>query len=142
MLCFSATLNAVDIYSKECDVLLRPALGAIDGKAFLEHCMPRRFDGFSKLIQTDGGSEFKAGFQETVGRYSDRHRFARPYKKNEQSYIESFNRSLRKECLGWRKYQTSEIPELTLLVEEWLMYYHYVRPHISLGMKPPLERQV
>ncbi|MBT3322708.1 MAG: transposase [Anaerolineae bacterium] len=132
--------TAVDIYSKECDVLLRPALGAIDGKAFLDHCMPRRFDGFSKLIQTDGGSEFKAEFQETVEHYSDRHRIARPYKKNEQSYIESFNRSLRKECLGWSKYQVSEIPELTLLVEEWLRYYHYVRPHISLGMKPPLEK--
>jgi hypothetical protein len=57
-------------------VLLCPALGAIDGKAFLDHCMPRCFDGFSKLIQTDGGSEFKAEFQETVGHYSDRHRFA------------------------------------------------------------------
>ena len=131
--------TAVDIYSRECDVLLRPALGAVDGKAFLEHCMPRRFNGFSKLIQTDGGSEFKAEFQETVGLYCDRHRVARPYKKNEQSFIESFNRSLRKECLGWSKYQASEIPELTLLVEEWLRYYHYVRPHISLGMKPPLK---
>ena len=132
--------TAVDIYSRECDVLLRPALKALDGKAFLEHCMPRRFDGFSKLIQTDGGSEFKAEFQETVGSFCEGHRFARPYKKNEQSYIESFNRSLRKECLGWSKYQAAEIPELTLLVEEWLGYYHYVRPHISLGMKPPLEK--
>ena len=132
--------TAVDIYSKECDVLLRPALRAVDGKAFLEYCMPRRFSGFAKLIQTDGGSEFEAEFQETVGSYCDRHRVARPYKKNEQSYIESFNRSLRKECLGWSKYQASEIPELTLLVEEWLRYYHYVRPHISLGMKPPLEK--
>jgi len=132
--------TAVDIYSRECDVLLRPALGAEDGKAFLEHCMPRRFDGFSKLIQTDGGGEFKAEFQETVGSFCERHRVARPYKKNEQSYIESFNRSLRKECLGWSKYRASEIPELTLLVEEWLGYYHYVRPHISLGMKPPLEK--
>ncbi len=134
--------TAVDIYSKECDVFLRPALGAVDGKAFLEYCMPRRFNGFSKLIQTDGGSEFKAEFQEIVGSYCDRHRVARPYKKNEQSYIESFNRSLRKECLGWSKYQAAEIPELTLLVEEWLQYYHYVRPHISLGMKPPLENIV
>ena len=99
--------TAVDIYSKECDVLLRPALGAIDGKAFLNHCMPRRFDSFSKLIQTDGGSEFKAEFKETVGDFCERHRVARPYKKNEQSYIESFNRSLRKECLGWSKYQAS-----------------------------------
>lgn len=134
--------TAVDIYSRECDVLLRPALEAVDGKAFLHHCMPRRFDSFVKLIQTDGGSEFKAEFKDDVGNYSQRHRVARPYKKNEQSFIESFNRSLRKECLGWAKYSASDIPELTLAVEDWMRYYHYERPHISLGMRPPLEIQV
>lgn len=134
--------TAIDIFSRECDVLLRPALEAVDGKAFLHHCMPRRFDGFTDMIQTDGGSEFKKEFVQDVGRYCERHRVARPYKKNEQSYIESFNRSLRKECLGWAKYRTSEIPHLTLQVEDWLRYYHYERPHISLGMCPPIEIQV
>ena len=134
--------TAVDIYTRESDVLLRPALAATDGKAFLKHCMPRRFDGFAEVIQTDGGSEFKGEFSETVDDYCERHRVARPYKKNEQSYIESFNRSLRKECLGWSKYPVSEIPTLTLWVEEWLRYYHYERPHISLGMRPPLDTQV
>ena len=136
------TFTAVDIYTRESDVLLQPGLEAIDGKAYLEHCMPRRFDGFAEVIQTDGGSEFKGAFSEIVGNYCDRHRVARPYKKNEQSYIESFNRSLRKECLGWVKYKPSEIPQLTLQVEGWLRYYHYERPHISLGMRPPLEIQV
>jgi len=131
--------TAIDIYSKECDVLLRPSLEAADGQAFLHACMPRRFDGFAHIIQTDGGSEFKKEFQDTVPNYCLRHRFARPYKKNEQAFIESFNRSLRKECLGWAKYSASEIPQLTLWVEDWLRYYHYERPHISLGMRPPLE---
>ena len=135
--------TAVDIYTRESEVLLRPALEATDGKAFLKHCMPRRFDGFAEVIQTDGGSEFKGRrFSETVDDYCDRHRVARPYKKNEQSYIESFNRSLRKECLGWSKYPASEIPTLTLWVEEWLRYYHYERPHISLGMRPALDTHV
>lgn len=134
--------TAIDIFSRECDVLLRPALEAVDGKAFLHYCMPRRFDSFTDMIQTDGGSEFKKEFVQDVGRYCERHRVARPYKKNEQSYIESFNRSLRKECLGWAKYRTSEIPHLTLQVEDWMRYYHYERPHISLGMRPPLEIHV
>lgn len=134
--------TAVDIFSKESAVLLRTALEAADGKAFLEHCMPRYFDGFSEIIQTDGGSEFKGVFSQSVHVYCDRHRVARPYKKNEQSYIESFNRSLRKECLGWAKYKVSEIPKLSLFVEDWLRYYHYERPHISLNMRPPLETQV
>jgi transposase len=134
--------TAVDIFTKESDVLLRPALEAVDGKAFLECCMLRRFDGFSKIIQTDGGSEFKGEFSQTVNAYCDRHRVARPYKKNEQAFIESFNRSLRKECLGWAKYKVSEIPQLSLQVEDWLQYYHYERPHISLSMCPPLKLQV
>lgn len=132
--------TAIDIYTKECDVLLRPTLGAMDGKIFLEHCMSRRFGGFAETIQTDGGSEFKGEFKERVGDFCKRHRIARPYKKNEQSYIESFNRTLRKECLGWFKYEPQDIPRLTHSVEEWLVYYHYIRPHISLGMKPPLEK--
>ncbi len=134
--------TAIDIHTRECDVLLRPALEAVDGQAFLHHCMSRRFDGFAEIIQTDGGSEFKKEFEKDAGRYCNRHRFARPYKKNEQSFIESFNRSLRKECLGWSKYSVSDIPHLTLWVEDWLRYYHYERPHLSLGLKPPLEFQV
>ena len=134
--------TAIDIFTKESDVLLRSSLEAVDGKVFLDRCMPRRFDNFAEIIQTDGGSEFKGAFSETVSAYCHRHRVARPYRKNEQSYIESYNRSLRKECLGWSKYMTSEIPQLTLWVDEWLQYYHYVRPHISLGMRPPLVDQV
>jgi len=134
--------TAVDIFTKESAVLLRPALEAVDGKVFLEYCMPTRFDGFSEIIQTDGGSEFKADFSQAIGEYCDRHRIARPYRKNEQAFIESFNRSLRKECLGWMKYKVSQIPQLTLQVEDWLQYYHYVRPHISLNMRPPLKLQV
>ena len=134
--------TAIDIFTKESDVLLRSSLEAVDGKVFLDRCMSRRFDNFAEIIQTDGGSEFKGAFSETVSAYCHRHRVARPYRKNEQSYIESYNRSLRKECLGWSKYKASEIPQLTLWVEDWLRYYHYVRPHISLGMRPPLIDQV
>lgn len=133
--------TAIDIFSKESAVLLRPALEAVDGKAFLQYCMRRRFDGFSKIIQTDGGAEFKGEFSQTVDTYCNQHRVARPYKKNEQAFIESFNRSLRKECLGWAKYKPAHIPQLTLQVEEWLRYYHYERPHISLNMRPPLPTQ-
>ncbi|HSG45477.1 MAG TPA: integrase core domain-containing protein [Anaerolineales bacterium] len=131
--------SAVDVFKKEGAVLLRPALEASDGRAFLEYCMPKRFDGFSELIQTDGGSEFKGAFSQVVEAYCARHRVARPYKKNELAFIESFKRSLRKECLGWANYIVSEIPHLSLQVEDWLQYYHYERPHISLNMRPPLE---
>ena len=119
-------------------MLLRPALEAADGQAFLRQCMPERFEGHVETIQTDGGSEFKGLFSQDVLLYCERHRIARPYKKNEQAFIESFNRSLRKECLGWGKYKPAQIPQLTLQVDDWLQYYHYERPHIPLNMRPPL----
>lgn len=132
--------TGIDIYSKEADVLLRPSLTARDGVIFLDTCMTRRFNGHSNLIQADGGSEFKDEFKRKVYQYTDRFRIASPYKKNEQAYIESFNRTVRKECLGWGKYRADQIPRLTPVVNQFLERYHYHRPHISLGMKPPLER--
>src|SRR3989339_643841 len=131
--------TAVDIFSKEADVILKPSLTALDGYFFLKTTMPRRFNGFSKLIQTDGGSEFEAEFKDNVLSFTDIHRIARPYKKNEQSFIETFNKTVRKECLGRVRYSQSDLPKLTLVVEQFLNRYHYHRPHISLGMKPPLS---
>lgn len=131
--------TAVDIFSKEADVILAPELTSKYGEIFLDTCMPRRFNLHSELIQSDGGPEFKDKFKAKVLQYTDRYRISAAYKKNQQAYIESFNRTVRKECLGWSKYKVSQIPELTKMVEIFLNRYHYHRPHISLGMKPPLS---
>jgi transposase InsO family protein len=130
--------TAIDIYTREADVLLVPELTAPYGLRFLKQRMTRRFDRHVHLIQTDGGPEFKADFQANIATYCDRHRVARPYRKNEQSYIESFNRTLRKECLGWSTYRSDQLLECTNLVEAFLTRYHYHRPHPGLAMRPPL----
>jgi hypothetical protein len=83
----------IDIYTKEVDVLLRPALTSDDGVVFLQTAMSRRFTGRVEVLQTDGGPEFKGAFAKQARDYCDRHRIARPYRKNEQAYIESFNRT-------------------------------------------------
>lgn len=71
--------------------------------------------------------------------YCARHRIARPYKKNEQAYIESFNRTLHKECLGWATYRVEELPGLRAEVQAFLDRYHYHRPHLGFTpMRPPL----
>lgn len=129
--------TGIDIFTKEVDIKLFPSLTSHDGLIYLETSMRRRFNGHSDLIQTDGGPEFKDEFKNNVLKFTNRHRIARPYKKNEQSYIESFNRSLRKECLGWSKYKPDQIPGLTNEVENYLLWYHAVRPHMSLNMLTP-----
>lgn len=130
--------TGVDIFSKKADILLAPELTSKYGEKFLDQSMDRRFDGYVELVQTDGGPEFKDSFKSKVSLYCDRHRIARPYRKNEQSFIESFNRTVRKECLGWTKYKSNQLEYCHNLVEAFLNRYHYHRPHMSLGMKPPL----
>ncbi len=130
--------TAVDTFTREADILLAPELTAKHGARFLIQSMRRRFGGHVHLIQTDGGPEFKADFLTNAPQFCDRHRVARPYRKNEQSYIESFNRTLRKECLGWQKYPANNLKECTEMVESFLQRYHYHRPHLGLGMRPPL----
>ncbi len=134
--------TAVDIYTREADILVAPALTAAYGCAFLEQAMTRRFGGHVELIQTDGGSEFKEAFLARVHQYCDRHRVARPYKKNEQAYIESFNRTVRKECLGWTKYRPEDQAQCQAQAEAFLERYHYHRPHLGLGMRTPLQKGV
>ncbi|MEK7616999.1 MAG: integrase core domain-containing protein [Patescibacteria group bacterium] len=89
------------------------------------------------MLQADGGPEFKAEFKQHVLEYADRFRVSAPYKKNEQSFIESFNRSLRKECLGWSKYTKRDLPELEKELSDYLVYYHTRRAHLGLGLKTP-----
>lgn len=130
--------TGVDIFTKEVAVKLYPTLTSKDGLDFLNYSFSSRYQHV-ELLQTDGGPEFKAEFRSNVFKFADRFRVSRPYKKNEQAYIESFNRSLRKECLGWSKYKPSDIPSLERELTEYLVYYHTKRPHMSLGMKTPKQ---
>ncbi|MEX0616591.1 MAG: integrase core domain-containing protein [Candidatus Woykebacteria bacterium] len=128
--------TAVDIFSKEVAVRLYPALTSFEDAHFLRASMKGRFH-YTQLLQTDGGPEFKDQFKRIVFRYTNRFRISRPYRKNEQSYIESFNRSLRKECLGWGKFTPGDLPNLKREVDEYLDYYHTKRVHLSLDMRTP-----
>lgn len=137
--------TAVDIYSREADVYLAPALTSAEGKNFLLRCLPLRFSGFVALIQTDGGSEFESEFEgdfaASVGAFCVQHRVSRPYKKNEQAFIESFNRTVRAECLGWDEYRPGDIVALQHEADAFLERYHYHRPHLGLvPLRPPLVR--
>jgi IS30 family transposase len=132
--------TAIDIHSREGRVVLRPGLTAQDGEAALKVFMAAF--GHCQTIQTDGGSEFEKEFAQLVPEAADHHRVARPYKKNEQAFIERFNRTVRHECLGWENYSPSQILSLQGELESWLDYYHYIRPSMAFEpMHPPLSRE-
>lgn len=130
--------TAIDIFTREAQVVLRPSLTAQDGRAALQSFMA--YFGHCHTIQTDGGSEFEADFAQLVPAAADHHRVARPYKKNEQAFIERFNLTVRNECLGWQKYAPSQVFSLQGAVHTWLHYYHFVRPSMAFQpMHPPLS---
>ncbi len=130
--------TAVDIFTREAQVVLRPGLTAHDGAAALQAF--KAYFGHCQTIQTDGGSEFEAEFAQLVPTAADHHRVARPYKKNEQAFIERFNLTVRQECLGWEKYSPSQVFSLQRDVAVWLDYYHFVRPSMAFEpMRPPLS---
>ena len=53
----------------------------------------------------------------------------------ENGYIESFNGKLRDELLNVEIFDT--LFEAQVLVERWRNHYNTVRPHSSLGYRPP-----
>ncbi len=79
---------------------LQSGLMSKDGAIFLCTAMTRRFTGPVQIVQTDGGPEFKGVVAQQVLQYCARHRIARLYKKNEQTYIESFTGPCRSNAWG------------------------------------------
>lgn len=132
--------TAIDICTREGQVVMQPGLTAPHGQAALKQFMT--YFGHCHTIQTDGGSEFEAEFAALVPTAADHHRIARPYKKNEQAFIERFNLTVRQECLGWEKYTPQHIPSLQTDLQAWLDYYHFVRPSMAFEpMRPPLASE-
>lgn len=129
--------TAIDTYTKEASVVIRPRLTSTDGKQALKLQLKQ----FGKIdhIQRDGGSEFKGKWQDYAQKRIPSIRTSRPYKKNEQAFIERFNGILRKECLGHAHYRKQELERVQVAVDKFLDYYHNKRPHLSLNMLTPKE---
>src|SRR5487761_1177255 len=121
--------TAIDIFSKEPSVYignnLEMATGAV---AFAQH---HAFYGHTMLHQSDGGSEFQTTFREAVEAVAE-HRYSRPYKKNEQSHIENFNKSLRSECFPRGEYQQKDILKLQRQADRFTKHYINRRWHMGL----------
>lgn len=121
--------TAIDIFSKEPSVFIGINLEMATGaEAFAYHS---QFYGHSQLHQSDNGTEFQTTFREAVVAVSE-HRYSRPYKKNEQSHIENFNKALRSECFGRVHYKQDQLEELRLQAKLFTQHYIHKRWHMGL----------
>ena len=66
--------------------------------------------------------------------------FIEPGSPWENGYIESFNARLRHELLNGEIFYT--LKEAQVLLESWRCHYNAVRPHGSLGYRPPAPETI
>jgi len=92
--------------------------------------------GMPRYIRSDKGPEFIAdAVREWIHRLEVEPLFITPGSPCENGYIESFNGTLRNEVLNAEIFDT--ILEARIIIEQWRRHYNQVRPHSSLGYKPP-----
>jgi transposase InsO family protein len=66
--------------------------------------------------------------------------FIEPGSPWENGYNESFNGKLRDELLNGEIFYT--LKEAQILIEQWRKEYNTIRPHSSLGYKPPAPETI
>ena len=87
-------------------------------------------------IRSDNGPEFIANaVQEWLARIGVKTLYITPGSPWENGYCESFNGSMRDELLNGEIFYT--LAEAQILIEAWRRHYNTVRPHSSLGYRPP-----
>jgi len=128
-------LTIVDEYTREClSIDVGRRLSSEDVLERLAELFVRR--GAPRYIRSDNGGEFTAKrVRAWLSELQVNTLFIEPGSPWENGYIESFNGKLRDELLNGEIFYT--IPEARVLIERWRRHYNTVRPHSSLGYRPP-----
>ena len=133
-------LNIIDEYTREC-------LGIMVKRRITSHeVIDKLFElfilrGIPEHIRSDNGPEFTA---KAVGRWLNRigvkTAYIEPGSPWENGYIESFNGKLRDELLHREVFTT--LTEAKVLIKQWQQEYNHIRPHSSLGYRPPAPEAI
>ena len=107
------------------------------------HCLTELFvqHGPPDHIRSDNGSEFTAhAVRDWLGRIGVKTLYIEPGSPWENGYNESFNSKLRDEILNTEIF--SSLKEAKVLIERWRHHYNTIRPHSSLGYRPPAPETI
>lgn len=133
-------LAIIDEASRECMALLvARRIRSADVLAILADLLV--IHGPPAHIRSDNGPEFVAtavkGWLAQIGVQT---LYLTPGSPWENGYCESFNGSLRDELLNGEIFYS--LAEAQILIEAWRRHYNTVRPHSSLGYRPPAPEAV
>lgn len=96
-------------------------------------------EGLPDYIRSDNGGEFTSNtVKEWLGALGVKTAYIEPGSPWENGYNESFNGKLRDELLNGEIFYT--LKEAQVLIEQWRLHYNHVRPHSSLGYRPPAPK--
>jgi transposase InsO family protein len=133
-------LTVIDEYTREC-LAIRTARRIRSDDVI--HTLTELFviNGAPEHIRSDNGPEFTAravrGWLERVGVKT---LFIEPGSPWENGYNESFNGKLRDELLNGEIFYS--LKEVQILTERWRQEYNTIRPHGSLGYRPPVPEAI
>jgi transposase InsO family protein len=128
-------LTVVDEHTRECLALhVDYRLKSDDVMQVLTRLFIER--GVPGYIRSDNGSEFKADqIREWIESLGAEPLYIEPGSPWENGYNESFNGRFRDEFLKTEVFYS--LREAKVLSAEWRHHYNHIRPHSSLGYKPP-----
>jgi putative transposase len=128
-------LTIIDEYTRECLAI------RVGRRLTSEDVIDQLFNlfvlrGIPEHIRSDNGPEFTAkAIRKWLERLGVKTLFIEPGSPWENGYIESFNGRLRDELLNREIFTT--LIEAKVLIADWRKEYNQVRPHSSLGYRPP-----
>jgi len=128
-------LNIMDEFTREClAIRIDRRLKSIDVIDVLSDLFILR--GVPGHIRSDNGPEFVAkAVQKWITAVGAKTAYIAPGSPWENGFIESFNARLRDELLDGEIFYS--LAEAKIVIESWRRHYNTVRPHGSLGYKPP-----
>ncbi len=128
-------LVIIDEYTREC-LAMRVARRITSGDVLEQLYELFLLRGIPEHIRSDNGPEFTAeAVRKWLNRVGVKTLYIEPGSPWENGYVESFNSKLRDELLNGEVFIT--LTEAKVLIEQWRREYNQVRPHSSLGYRPP-----
>ncbi len=133
-------LTLIDEYTRECLAIRADRhIRSSDVIETLAGLMARR--GVPGHIRSDNGPEFTAkAIRKWLSRVGAKTLYIEPGSPWENGYVESFNGKLRDELLDREIFFT--LKEVQILTGQYKETYNRIRPHSSLGYRPPAPEAV
>jgi len=130
-------LTIVDVFTRKCPAI---EVGqSLKGTNVVEVLNRLRFErSVPKMLFCDNGSEFTSQILDLWAYQNGvKIHFSRPGKPTDNAYIETFNGTLRSECLDTHWFGT--LAEAKESIKAWRKEYNESRPHRALGERTPDE---